>query len=304
MIARPLVVVAALLGASASVAEADGAAWCREARARLGALAPDDPGAWTRYQEIVAGFPAEAAPLVAYARQRAGAEGSLAAALAVLDGALADGCAAPRSDAAPERARAEVAALLADDERFHGTREKPDAIDALLVWLSKKLEELLESEGMRLYAETSRFLFLSLLGLALLVIAVRLWRARARERAAPSSARVDLAVERERVRAFAEWRREADARLAEGDLRGALRAGQMALLARLGEVDRDAVTPARTNREILLHLEEAPRSVAAGPLSAFDRAFFGGRADASAVTRFLVEVDGAARALSGVRERA
>ena len=292
-------ILAVLLCAAPARASAEAPAWCLAAKAQLRSIDPGAPDAWERYRDVVDAFPPEAAPLAEDARQRAGRAGSLAPAVAALGAALDDGCARGPSRAALDRARAEASAILEDGERFYGAREQEDLVDKALAWLGRWLKGVLESTAMRSYADTFRFVVLSLLGLLVLVVAARLWRARVREQARPAPSA--LVVERERLLAFAERRREADQRLAAGDLRGALRAGQMALLARLGEVDARAVTPARTNREILRHLDGAARDLAAPPLELFDRAFFGGRADPPFVERFLAAVDGAARALSGAR---
>ena len=75
----------------------------------------------------------------------------------------------------------------------------------------------------------------------------------------------------------------------------------MALLARVGEVDPQAVRPARTGREILKSLEEGPSKLCRGPLLTFERVYFSGDADDQDPTPFLDEVDAAAAHLEAAR---
>lgn len=273
---------------------------CEALRAGLAETPPESAEGWARYAELTDALPEESRALVAHARRRASEEGSLAAAYAVLRTAAADGCAEPLPRAETDDAARAVTALMDKDPRFVGERREPDALDRMKQSIALWLEELLESQLMQRYAGASRSVYLGALGVFLLFLAVRLWRARARRRAALDRAEQLAVVEREREKAFAAWRGEAAEHLARGEAREAMRRGQLALLARLGEVEREAVTPARTNREVLARLSDERRAIASPPLSLFERVFFGGGADARAATEFLRAVDDAAARLAGV----
>lgn len=293
--AGALLVAAVLQGAP----PAEAPAWCDEAKRLLLTAPAEGDEAWPRYLAVAARLPREADAVLEDARRRAGESGTLAGTLRALEVALADGCRAPPR--ASDTAASEVRALLEADERFRGEREERDLIDEWKARFVAWLEEVFESEFMRRYAGASRAVYLSALALFVLFASVRLWRARAKGRAVTIDAAEGARIERERRRAFGEWRQEAAVCLEEGDLRGALRCGQLALLARIGEVDERAVTPARTNREVLFRLDEKRREIVAPALTSFETSFYGGAPlDDGFVTSFLHVVDGAAEALGAL----
>ncbi len=295
--ARALGVVVVTV-AAAGPAAAELPAFCDEARALLAGAPAAGDEAWPRYLAVAEKLPRESDAVIEDARRRAGESGTLAATFAALAAALDDGCRAPVLIQSPAAAAAEVRALLEADERFAGEREELGLIDEWKARFAAWLEELFESELMRRYAGASRAVYLTALALFVLFVALRFWRARVRGRAREDAAADEARVERERQRAFSEWLHEARAAFDEGDLRGALRAGQLALLARIGEVEEGAVTPARTNREVLRRLDEATRDVVAPCLSSFERAFYGGLAlEPAGVAAFLDDVARAAASL-------
>lgn len=295
--ALPLLLVLSL---SPGESAAERPAWCEEVAAFLeGAPATGDE-AWPRYLAIASRLPAQAEPLLEEARRRAGTGGSLDETLRLLALALDDGCRTPALVTGPSAAE-QVRDILARDERFEGKRPERSLADEWRARFAAWLTELFESELMRTYAGASRAIYLTALALFVAFVSLRLWRARVKERSSSSNAAEQGALlERERQLAFAEHRREAELCLEDGDLRGALRAGQLALLARIGEVDARALTPARTNREVLRSLDESRRAIVAPPLARFERAFYGGAAlDVDFVRAFLSSIDAAARALGG-----
>jgi hypothetical protein len=289
---RSLAIVAAAL--SFAPAASGAPAWCAAAQRALDEAERAGDESWERYQQVVQHLPVSATPITEDARRRAGEEGDLSPAYRALRGALEEGCREPLPRAATDGASAQLRALMDADERFAGERKEPDAVDRLKERIAEWLEELLESQLMRRYAGASRAVYLSVLALFLLFVGVRLWRARARERGALRARGEQARVERRRKRAFAAWRAQADERLADGELREALRAGQLALLARLGEVREGAVSPARTQREIARALDDKLRAAVEPPLQTFERAFYGGHAEREVVTAFLADVDAAA----------
>lgn len=297
MSALPLLVALAL---SATDTASEVPAWCAEAVALLEDAPTSGDEAWPRYLAIAAHLPREADPILEEARQRAGAGGSLEDTLALLSLAVDDGCRRAARVEGPS-ASAQVQAILARDERFTGERAERSLMDEWLARFAAWLTSVFESQLMQSYAGASRAVYLTGLALFVAFLSLRLWRARAKRLSSASSeAERGAVIERERHLAFLDHRREADLRLEEGDLRGALRAGQLALLARIGEVDERALTPARTNREVLRSLDEQRRAVVAPPLSRFERAFYGGEAlDDGFVRSFLDTIDAAARALGG-----
>lgn len=273
-------------------------AWCDEARALLEAAPSSGDEAWPRYLAVAEKLPREADAVLEDARRRAGEAGGMQGAFLALSLALDDGCRELPVATAGAGAAAQVQDILARDERFRGARAERSVVDEWMARLASWLEQVFESQLMRSYAGASRAVYLTGLALFVAFVAVRLWRARVKGRGERATTERAAQIERERRLAFAEHRREADLLLDEGDLRGALRAGQLALLARIGEVDERAVTPARTNREVLRRLEEPRRLVVEPPLARFEQAFYGGEELAPAfVVGFLAEVDRAARAL-------
>lgn len=207
-------------------------------------------------------------------------------------------CASATAERADAWSRA-AAQLMRDDPRFSGMRAGDDVVDRLLhkAWLF--LAGLLESEGMKQYAGNARAVYFALLVAATLWVGWRLVRAVRRRRpppieAAPQTHEVRAAQSR---RAFASWRAQAARDLDAGEARAALRAGEAALLARLGELQPGAATPARTHREILMRLSRDAATVVAPAFATFDRCFFAEQPSLDGARRFLGAVDAAERAL-------
>ncbi len=281
--------VAASPAAGSSPAEA--APWC----ARAEALAAEGADDMHKLDEVLALLPADAAPVTARARELAGDEGSLGRSWEVVGGALRDGCAPRPREGDPA---AEVAGIMARDPRFGGVRTGDDLIDRIEHRVQAWLASLFESAGLRAYATSARLVYLSLLAVVVLLVAVRLARNFRRTKKARAAARTAAAVIRERTRAFAAWREQAQRALDGGDARGALRAGEAALLARVGELDARAVTPARTHREILRRLRADVADTVRPALASFDAMFFGKPAALDDAFAFLRSVDDAARRLA------
>lgn len=272
-------------------------AWCERAQDLLAgapavSAAADASGvgeALTALTALTALWPARAGAAAERIRALEDGDPSALQRLALARAAVRQACEPTRfADAAALAARAR--GLMDGDPRFGGQRGGDDAIDRLAhrAWLA--LARLLETEGMRQYAGSARVVYFVLLLGAVVLVAWRIARASRRQRAAAAPAAA-TALEARRRRGFASWRARAQAALAAGDARAALGAGQAALLARLGELDDVAVTPARTHREILARLPHALSAIVTRPLHAFDRAWFGGGASLEAARLFLDDVD-------------
>lgn len=271
---------------------------CAPAHQALRALSTDDADAYPKYLEAIEHLPDDAAPLRARARARAGVDGDMSSAIQMMQVALADGCrqvSSTKTD--PLALREELAQIQSDPALFAGRRAAPDLIDRVSEWLGRWLRTLLESTAMQKYAEVSRGLFLGVFLLIVIAMSWRLWRERIARQPTDTAVATSLQIERERVRHFRAWRDEAEGHLQAGRLRAALLSGERALLARLGEMDRDAVTPARTHREILLACSPGRANALAGPFQLFDVLVFGDRATPEEVTRFLNSVDASEKAL-------
>jgi hypothetical protein len=286
---------AALLLAVLAAAPAQGTpTWCAALQAKAEVLRGTD-ATLAQVLALTEDLPPEADGLVEAVRTHAVRTGEPRRALGSLFVGLKDGCAA-RPDAAALRAEAD-GVLKANG--IDAVRQGEAITEFLMRKIGGWIMALLESDGMTKYAEIARTLFLGILALVVAFVAWRLARNRARTSAKAAEARERARIERERVRAFAEWRAEADVCLEAGDARGAWRAAQMALLARVGEVEPGAVRPARTGREILASLDDERREVCDAPLATFERTFFSGHADAEGARGFLRDVDKAADALRG-----
>lgn len=199
-----------------------------------------------------------------------------------------------------DAARARVSDIL-KDPAFYGEREAPDLIDKLLARLQAWFLSFLESEGMRQYAGVSRVVYLSGLALALLYLVYRTLRERRRRVARERAAEDGVHVERARRQASAELLSLANDALAREEPRVSMRLAHLALLARLGETEASALSPARTNREILRELEPALRDTVRPSLVDFDATFYAGHADLGAARRF---VDGVGATLRRLGEAA
>ncbi|MBM4279624.1 MAG: DUF4129 domain-containing protein [Deltaproteobacteria bacterium] len=271
--------------------------WCGGALAHLAAFdgsdVPRDPGHGGALEALLAALP----PAVAQrARDDQGRDGRRGAAFDAARTAVHFACAA----SGVADARADIRRLLADP-RFAGVRADEDALDRLLDRLWRFLEELLESEVMQSFAHNTRTLYLAALATVAAVVGVRL--ARRQRRAGSSAGRVDVVrVERERARAFDSWRTEALQTL-EVDPRRAALLLRAALLARVGEVDAEAVRPSRTSSEILARLRPrvapAVAPAIATALALFDALFYGGDVDGAATRRLLAAVDDAVTRIDG-----
>jgi hypothetical protein len=247
---------------------------------------------------LIETLPNEAVQVKVQARMLSSSAG-IARSTEVMAGAVGDGCRAVDVDAAS--ARSDVDSIMKSDARFGGVRKGDDLFDRIKHKIGLWLAHLFESSGMRAYAASARIVYLSGLAIVASFIAVRVVRTLLRSRKRDEQARVQAAVERERLRKFTSWRADASSALQSGDARGALRAGRAAILARVGEVERDVVTPARTHREIVARLAAQNTNVAnvvTTPLASFDVAWFGKDATLDDASAFLRAVDDAASLLS------
>ncbi len=264
--------------------------WCAEAARRLEGARSSPVVAPATIEGLLASLPAAVA---VRARDDIGREARLEAAVDSAATAIHTACGAgPSVDVG---AALEVQELLRAS-RFRGLRTEDDFSDKLLDRIWKWIEALLESDGMQLFADNTRVVYLSLLAIVGVVVAIQLLR-RSRRAADYHQTSVGARVERQRLKAFAAWRAEA-LPLVDDDVtaRRALLLLRAALLARVGEEDRDAVTPSRTSTEILQRLGGLGAAVAPA-LSRFDAAFYAGRADAAAARALLIDVDEAAGVL-------
>lgn len=290
--------VAWLAAASPAHAREEPPAFCARLLELVG-QGTEDTASSTALDEALALLPMSSGPIAAQVRGLASQEEGRSSAWRALSLAAADSC-QPLAHVDAPVAAADAARIMAADRRFGGVREGDDVLDRLLHKLWLALAGMLESDGMRRYAEGARTLYFALTAVVVLVVALRIARALRAQRTTPQPADDAAAVEGRRRRAFEAWRKEADGALAAGDARSALRAGQAALLARLGEIDDAAVTPARTHREIAARLEDALASVVLAPLRSFDVSYFGKAASLDDASRFLAEVDDAERRLPRV----
>ena len=293
MIAAALAFAATLAGATTS-----GVDGCEKARAVLAGGVDDGD----KIDPLIEALPLESVPVKVAARLALGAQGP-GRAVELVAAAVADGCppSSPTTIGAID-ARAiagEVVALEAGDARFVGVRKGDDLIDRLKHKAKLWLAHFFESSGMRAYASSARIIYLSLLGVAVVLVAVRVVRTLLRrKRRDAETIGATSAIERKRAREHAHWRAEAERALNAGDARGALRAGQAAILARVGELERGVVTPARTHREIVGRLSDNVAAVVRPVLAAFDAAFFAKDAGLDDAATFLRLVDDAAGALA------
>ncbi len=271
-------------------------AWCAPAQARLAALADVNVDADASHVDDLDALLAALPPAIgARARDDQGRSGRRSAAVDAAATAVAFACRVDRSAVVTGDPRAEARALLSDP-RFSGTRADEDVFDRVLDRVWRWLEVLLASDGMKVFADNTRTIYLTALFVVTLVVGVRLTRNARRTQALRAEA-PDARVERERARAFSAWRAEAEGALAL-DPRRALLLARTALLARVGEVDALAVRPSRTSREVLAALTPAVAACVAPALQRFDAAFFGGSVDADAARALLAAVDDAAVALA------
>ena len=271
--------------------------WCADAVARLESARGSVVVAPATVEALLQTLPPDVA---ARARGDIGREARLGAAVDSAETVIRTACVVPAGEGVDDGELALQVQGILQDPRFRGLRTEDDFSDKLLNRLWKWLEAFLESDGMQIFADNTRAVYLGLLALGGVVVAVQLLR-RSR-RAADGDARVSGArVERQRLKAFSVWRAEALPLIDDDDTaRRALLLLRAALLARVGESDKDAVTPSRTSAEILDRL--GPRGVVVGPaLHRFDAAFYAGRADRLAARALLVDVDAAAAALLGGR---
>lgn len=289
------VALAALLPASVAGAPV----WCEGALSAAGPAADtaDDSAA---FSALAAALPRDA-PVLGSARTLANTD--VAAAAVLLHFAVADACARTAGASAAELS-ARTDALL-QDARFTGVRKGDGTIDQILhkVWLA--IVSLLESQGMQQYAGNARVIYLSLLAGVAVFLAALVGRKLLRQRRADKSLAKDnnVVIESERAQAFAMLRERAAAALGAGDARAALRAGEQALLARVGELDaaqvRQAITPARTHKEMLARLPAAVADVVRAPFASFDALFFGRPSLSLPEARaYLCDVDAAALRLA------
>ena len=195
-------------------------------------------------------------------------------------------------------AKARVQALI-KDPRFGGLRTEENFSEKLKDRLWRWFERLLESDAMQGFADNTRLVYIVILStIGSLVAARLLMRARknARDDAASSQS---MKVERARQRAFALWRADA-LPLVDDDAqaRRALMLLRAALLARVGESDKDAVKPQRTSTEILERLSPHAREMTTPALSFFDDAWYAGDASSQSSKALLQLVDAAAAALA------
>jgi hypothetical protein len=269
--------------------------WCEGARARLLALdgidVEHDAGHVTDVESLLATLPPM---LAARAREDQGRGGRRGAAVDAATTAIRFAC---DVDTVAD-ARADAARVLRD-ARFRGARSDEDVVDRVLDRLWRWIEATLASEGMQVFADHTRTIYLATLVVVAAFVAIRLAR-NARRAQALSGRTPALHVERERARAFAAWRSEAQ-RMLEEDPRRAVLLARAALLARVGEVDVDAVRPARTSREVLSRLAPDLAAAAGPPLHSFDALFFGGPVDVDAARALLAAVDAAVAAWESSR---
>ncbi|MDP2341129.1 MAG: hypothetical protein Q8O67_09235 [Deltaproteobacteria bacterium] len=266
--------------------------WCAEATRRLESARAGVVTAPASIESLLAALPT---PVAARAREDIGREARLEAAVDSAATAIHTACAPVVDVGGHGDPGVEVRDLLRDS-RFGGLRTDDDFSDKLLERLWKYLEAFLGSEGMQLFADNTRVVYLALLALAGGVVAVQLLR-RSRRAADGPGRGTGARIERQRLKAFAAWRAEA-LPLLDDDVqaRRALLLLRAALLARVGEQDKNAVTPSRTSLEILERL--GARAVVVAPaLHRFDAAFYAGTADKLDARALLVDVDAAAAAL-------
>lgn len=289
--ALALVMTTTLASGAAAVEEA----WCARGRALLDGAPTSGDAALARFDQAAAELFAPGSAVVARARSVFGEDADFTQAFAVLSAATAEACAA-RSDVDPAVSAARVSELMANDARFAGVRRGDDLLDRLrhrfFMWLSR----LLETEGMQRFAGGTRTVFFAALAAVALFFSVRVALRLRRRDVEPgaSAARIEAA----RAQAFALLRAQAAASLERRDARGALLAGERALLARVGEHDARAVRPARTHREIVADLSPAIAQAVAPALGAFDVALFARDATVDDAARFLGLVDEAAARVS------
>ena len=285
-----VVVVAQLLALAAPAPPP----WCAEATRRLTSA---------RVLVTPAGVEALLATLPAAVAERArsdiGREARLEAAVDSAETAVRTACRAPTRRAGDDVDDAVAVRALLQDSRFGGLRTEDDFSDKLLDRLWKWLEALLESEGMQLFADNTRAVYLGLLAAVAAGVAIQLLR-RSRRNPESTNSHNDTRIERQRKKAFAAWRAEALPLINDDaddvQTRRALLLLRAALLARVGELDNDAVLPSRTSAETLARL--GARAVVVAPaLQRFDAAFYAGAATTSAARALLVDVDAAAAAL-------
>lgn len=265
--------------------------WCVATRERLAVLSQRAP-VGSEVDALLAALPPQ---LAARARGDIGREGSLGAAVRSAEFAVRVGCVDVNNNVDVGDDVADDVGGILKDRRFFGLRTEDNFSEKVKDRLWQLLEQLFESEGMQVFANNTRAIYLSGLAIVASFIAARLLlRLR---RPAADTALSSSRVERERHKAFAAWRSEALPLLDDpAQSRRALLLLRSALLARVGENDggRDAVKPQRTSTEILLRLAPAVRTAAAPALALFDDAFYGGRAEPASVRRLLALVDDAA----------
>ncbi len=261
--------------------------WCAPATARLATLdgfdVDRDPGRSADIDALLATLPP---PLAQRAREDQGRaaqrSAAIAAAAAVIHLACdVDGVASAQADAAQ----------LLRDPRFVGTRADEDAIDRLLDRLWRWIESVLASDGMQSFAGHTRTLYVSALFVVAVVVGLRLAR-RARRARALGAHGTSTRIDRERERAFAAWRADAVVAI-DDDPRRAILLLRAALLARVGQMDADAVRPSRTSSEVLARLPAPLAAILEPALRRFDAVFFGGEVNAAAARGLLVLIDDA-----------
>lgn len=276
--------------------------WCARALSADSARAPSAPAASAAFDALALALPKDA-PVLARARDLARED--VVAATSMLRFAIDDACAPIPMPSAQELA-ARTGEIM-KDARFTGVRKGDGAFDRFVhkIWLA--IVSLLESQGMQQYAGSARVIFLSVLAVVASLLSLLVGRALLRQRRADVAQRVgdrpaELGMEAHRQRAYAALRADATRLLAAGQARAALRAGDAALLARVGALDdaraSAAVTPARTHREIVAKLPGPIADVVRPPFVSFDALFFGRSSLAIEDARvFLAEVDAAEQRL-------
>ncbi len=281
-------------GVLAGVGVADrGPRWCAQASHRLQSLEENAREGHAASADDVDGLIALLPPLVGLrARGDIGREGRLSAAVDAAALAVRVGCA----PVVVVDTTAEVAGILKDD-RFGGLRTEDDFSEKLKDRLWRFVQELVASEGMQVFADNTRVIYLTFLAVVCGVVAVRLLRRAQKPHVAPATSAARIA--RERQKACAAWRAEAVVLLDGLDpqdpeavvvVRRIVLLLRAALLARVGEGPRheaagtaaggsasvvDAVRPSRTSSETLTRLPPAWRALVAPALQAFDDVIYG-----------------------------
>ncbi len=247
------------------------------------------PGPAGDVEALLAAPPADLAPHLAFAQQQGQAGRDQQQRQATVDELRAVVCAdaEPPSAVDADSLRQEIADIRRDP-RFFGARAQKDALarfwDEAIAWFMG----LLESDAMQRYAGISRaiYLIIVLLGGGL-VIGRALRRRRRAMHAEPDTQQ----VERRRRQQSADLRGQAEQALGAGAPRRAFALGDLALLARVSDVDRVAVRSADTHREVLAKLSPARAALVAPGFAQYARGVFATAPTLEGARAFLATVD-------------